>query len=71
MAKGMKLDKEKLVFKDSWTDLYFFVEQKEVSNESVSVNKEYNLKLHHVTKHKGYNEYKPSERKKTLLNLEN
>ena len=39
MAKRMKLDKEKLVFKDSWTDLYFFVEQKEVSNESVSVNK--------------------------------
>ena len=74
MAKRRKVNKEKRVFKDSWADLYFFVEQKEkpiclICNESVSVNKEYNLKRHHETKHKGYNEFKPRERKEKLEKL--
>ena len=74
MAKRRNVNKEKRVFKDSWADLYFFVEQKEkpiclICNESVSVNKEYNLKRHHETKYKGYNEFKPRERKEKLEKL--
>ena len=34
----------------------------------LSVNKEYNLKQYHETNYKGYNEYKPIERKGKLEN---
>ena len=56
MDKCRGADEEKQVFKDSWTDLYFFVKQKGkpicvICNETVSVNKEFNLKEHHKTKH--------------------
>ena len=48
MAQHRNIDEEKKI-KDSWTDLYFFVEQKGkpislICNESVSLNKGYNLK---------------------------
>ena len=52
MAIHGKFDEEKRLVKDSWTDLYFFIEQKGkpiclICNKSVSVNKEYNLKRHY------------------------
>ena len=40
-----------------------------ICNESVSVNKEYNLKRHRETKYKGCNEYRSSERKEKLEKL--
>ena len=49
-------------FKVSWTGKSICL----CCNESVSVNKEYNLKPYHKTKHKGYNKYKPSKRKEKL-----
>ena len=54
--------------------LYLLVEQKGkpiclICSESVSVNKEHNLKRYHEMKHKSYNAYKPSERKEKLEKL--
>ena len=55
MNKRRKVDDEKRVFKDIWTELYFFIDHNEkpvclVCNETVAVNKEYNLKRQHETK---------------------
>ena len=65
---------KKRVFKDIWTELYFFIEHNEkpvclVCNETVAVNKEYNLKRHHETKHKVISELKGTQRKEKLKKL--
>ena len=74
MNKQRKVDDEKGVFKDIWTELYFFIEHNEkpvclVCNETVAVNKEYNLKRHHETKHKVISELKGTQRKEKLKKL--
>ena len=74
MSKRRKVDDEKRVFKDNWTELYFFIQHHEkpvclICNETIAVNKEYNLKRHHETKHKAVSEFKGLERKEKLEKL--
>ena len=70
---------DKRVCKGNWTEVYFFMEHNEkpvclIRNETVVVDKEYNLKRHHETKHKTISELKVIQRKgkleKLRLNLE-
>lgn len=54
-----KVDRECRVFKEQWTNDYFFVQCKDravciICKESVAVFKEYNLRRHHETRHKEY-----------------
>lgn len=54
-----KVDRECRVFKEQWTNDYFFVQCKGravciICKESVAVFKEYNLRRHHETRHKEY-----------------
>lgn len=54
-----KIDRECRVFKEQWTNDYFFVPWKDravcmICKENVAVFKEYNLRRHHETRHKEY-----------------
>ena len=54
--KKRKIEFECRVFKEEWTNLYWFISVKDKSvcllcHETVSVFKEYNLKRHYLTIH--------------------
>jgi hypothetical protein len=54
--KKRKVDAENRQFQDNWTEDYYFILNKGLPvcllrNESVSVNKEYNLKRHFTSRH--------------------
>ena len=62
LSKQRKIDSERRVFQDKWTDRYFFIAQKGnpvclVCSEMVEVTKEYNLKRHCLSKYGNYTEY--------------
>lgn len=62
--KRRKVDAECRMFKNSWTEAFFVIEQNEtilclICHEKISVCKEYNIKRHYSTKHASkYDEYK-------------
>jgi hypothetical protein len=54
--KKRKVHAENRQFQDNWTEDYYFILKKGspvclLCNESVSVNKEYNLKRHFISRH--------------------
>lgn len=56
-SRKRKIEEEKRVFNELWTELYFFIEFKGkplclICQKSISVVKEYNLKRHYDTEHK-------------------
>jgi hypothetical protein len=56
MTKNRKVDAENRQFQDNWAEDYYFILNKGLPvcllcNESVSVNKEYNLKRHFTSRH--------------------
>lgn len=55
-SKYRKVDQERRIFQEKWTEEYFFVMFREkpiclICNEAVAVLKEYNLRRHYLTKH--------------------
>lgn len=57
--KKRKVDSERRVFKNQWTDKYFFAEVRSkavclICQETVAVFKEYNISRHFSTKHANY-----------------
>uniref|UniRef100_A0A8C4UKQ9 SPIN-DOC-like zinc-finger domain-containing protein n=1 Tax=Falco tinnunculus TaxID=100819 RepID=A0A8C4UKQ9_FALTI len=75
MSKKRKIDSECGVFQEKWTSDYFFTEYKEravclICQNSVSVSKEYNLRRHYETQHKGkYDSLVGQVRKDKILRL--
>lgn len=56
-SRKRKIEEENRVFKELWTELYFFIEYNGkplclICQKSISVTKEYNLKRHYDTEHK-------------------
>lgn len=56
-SRKRKIEEEKRVFNELWTELYFFIEFKGkplclICQKSISAVKEYNLKRHYDTEHK-------------------
>jgi len=60
--KRRKVDKEARIFNKEWTEKYFFIEHFGkpvclICNNSVSVNKEFNIKRHFDTRHDQYKQF--------------
>ena len=65
---------ESQVFKDIWTELYFFVQHNNkpvclICQETIAVYKDYNLHRHYNTKHKKYSELTGQIRKDKIVKL--
>ena len=66
--KKRKVEEEKRVFKERWTEDYFFVNNSDekplclICNKSVSYANEYNVKRHYATNHPGYLKLERNER---------
>ena len=75
-TKKRKVEEEKRVFKERWTDDYFFVNNSDkkplclICNKSVSYAKEYNVKRHYSTNHPDYHKLEGNERKQKLKTLQ-
>ena len=73
-AKRRKVTSEPQVFKDVWTELYFFVQHSNkpvclICQETIAVFKDYNLNRHYDTKHKKYSELTEQLRKDKIAKL--
>ena len=75
-TKKRKVEEEKRVFKERWTEDYFFVNNSDekplclICNKSVSYAKEYNVKRHFATNHPGYHKLKGNGRKQRVKALQ-
>ena len=75
-TKKRKVEEEKRVFKERWTEDYFFVNNSDkkplclICNKSVSYAKEYNVKRHYSTNHPDYHKLEGNERKQKLKTLQ-
>lgn len=70
-----KIDDEKRIFNEKWTEEYFFIESKSkalclICNDFIPVFKDYNLKRHYVQKHDSkFGKYQGECRKDKILEL--
>ena len=74
LAKRRKVDDECRSFNDEWTEKYFSILHFGkptclICNQSVAVNKEFNIKRHYETKHSQFSEYRGQTRKDKINRL--
>ena len=74
LAKRRKVDNECRSFNNEWTEKYFSLlhfgkPTSLICNQSVAVNKEFNIKCHYVTKHSRFSDYRGQMRKDKLTVL--
>ena len=75
-TKKRKVEEEKKVFKERWTEDYFFVNNSDekplclICNKNVSYAKEYNVKQDYATNHPGYQKLEGNERKQRVKALQ-
>ena len=74
LSKRRKVDEEFRAFKEEWKNNFFFVNHLGrptglICNESIAVNKEYNIKRHYESKPKSYSEVVSQARKDKLNRL--
>ena len=68
LAKRRKVDDECRSFNEEWMEKYFSILHFGkptclICNQSVAVNKEFNIKRHYETKHSKFSEYRGQTRK--------
>ena len=61
-VKKRKVDSEMRIFKECWTEQYFFICHNgqplcPICQEMIAVKKEFNIKRHYESKHSKYSEY--------------
>jgi hypothetical protein len=74
--KKRKVDAENCQFQDNWMEDYYFILNKGLPvcllcNESISVNKEYNLKRHFTSRHADHQTIDGQLRKDEIQKLKN
>ena len=74
LAKRRKVDDECRSFNEEWTEKYFSILHFGkptclICNQSVAVNKEFNIKRHYETKHSKFSEYRGQTRKDKINRL--